>query len=130
MSGPSRAEIEELQIQYRGLLGKMYPSYAPAEVCVFYAALAQRMAGVKGAPDVKLRTYGRLLKHWIEKSRGQYLVPFHRHLLAAYHLLEQGHDLTTATKRARLVVTASETDPNHWLHSLLPRFKDGVLLVA
>lgn len=128
MSGPSRAEIIELSQSYRALLGKMYPGQTPAEVCQFYAVLERRLATTAGTPDVTLREYGRLLKGWIEQSRGRNpLVAFHRHMLAAFHILDGGSNSTTALKRARVEVTASEANPKHWLHDMLPKFKDNIL---
>ena len=128
MSGPSRAEIVELSHGYRGLLGKMYPGQAAGDVCQFYSKLEERLNTTSGSPDLKLREYGRLLKGWIDQSRGRTpLAPFHRHMLAAFHELETGSNASTALKRARVHVTASESNPKHWLHAMMPEFKNGIL---
>ena len=127
MSGPSRAEIEELKLQYRGMLGRMYPGYAPEQVCVYYAALEQQLKG-SGAPDLKLKNMGRVLKSWMDRSRGHQLKEQHCYLVAAYSLLEQGMDAAQAGKRARTVVAVAVTDPAHVLHTWLPKFRDGVLV--
>ena len=127
MSGPSRAEIVELKNQWRGVLVHIYPSCAPEEVCAFYADLEHRLKSTSGPPGGILRDMGRLLKSHLEKdSRG---FPQYRHsLLLATHRLLGGHDLPMAKKRARKEVELSKEDSKHWLHALVPQFKDGVLI--
>lgn len=130
MSGPSRAEISELLINHRALLGKMYPGCKPGDVCRVYADVERRLNAATGSPEISLRELGRLLKRWIEDSRGQSLRECHRKLLAGWYGLTRGSDLQTALKRSRVELKNAESDPSHWLHGLLPQFRDGALLVA
>ncbi len=128
MSGPSRAEIVQLQDQWRGVLVRLYPGCAPEEVCAFYADIEQRTKKASGPPDLRLREMGRLLKSHLEKDCRGFADFNHRYLLATHQGLRVGYDLQKAKKQARREIRLSEDDPKHWLHRLVPQFKDGALL--
>lgn len=128
MSGPSRAEIIEMQQQWRGLLSKFYPGQAPESVCSFYADLTQQLRRGSGSPDLKLREMGRLLKgHLDMEGRGLPRDVGHMLLLAGHHNLSRGHNLQAAKKAARRDFNKAVKDPKHALHDLLPKFKDSIL---
>ncbi len=135
MSGPSRAEIQELLTQWRGKLSKAYAGQAPERVCPFYRDLKDRLSRTTGTPDLRLREYGRMLKKHLEiYGRGNPTTPIngqhpigHDILLAIWYRLTTGWTYQMADKKARVEVAASAKDPQHWLHKLLPKFKNGIL---
>lgn len=130
MSGPSRAEIVEMRDQWRGWLSKFYPGYAPEQVCPFYADLEDRLKGGTGTPDQALRNLGRLLKgHLDSDMRGLDRNKGHMLLLAGHDAFYSGRDLSAVKKEARREWNKALKDSSHRLHSLLPEFDDGVLVV-
>lgn len=130
MSGPSRAEIIELQQQWRGLLSKFYPGNAPVSVCSFYADLDNQLKATSGSPDLKLREMGRLLKgHLDVDGRGLTGERSHLLLLAVHQNLRRGLNLQAAKKAGRRDFNRAMKDSGDRLYKLLPKFKDGVLQI-
>ncbi len=131
MSGPSRAEIVELRDQWRGWLNKYYPGHPPENVCRFYADLDGHLKSTSGAPDLRLRNMGRLLKGHLESDvRGPDRGKSHLLLLATHASLIRDRDLSAAKKEARREWNRALKDIRHPLHDLMPVFKDGVLQVS
>ncbi len=110
MSQMSRHEIVELlkKFQERHLPG-LKTTDASDDVLVCIARIERYFEQTDGIPDLTLRGYGKLLKHYGEEPKGPKVIPLFN---CAVRLFEtNGGDVTKAIKRARVEVEKVPSNP-------------------
>lgn len=87
--------LEKFKTKYLG------PDLSPAELHVLSTGvrtIALELTACTGPSSPKLRSFARVLKHFLESPRGVDAIHYFNHIIAK---VNQGYDPTTAIKRCR-----------------------------
>ncbi len=111
MSHMSRKEIDDLYTQFVTRLGRLKKQHGTIPSLVGLGIVKKELDvcnKTQSTPSVKLRHYGRLMKHYMEEasSKPDALHGFN----VAVECVERGDDPQTAIKAARRAVRQKEVD--------------------